>query len=120
MEMEWNDQDEHFVTGLIELSESEFAEMDVSSFQGKEAAGVAGVACRRGNLAILNELRASSGLTFAEVRVSPTKVPLLTIAAMFDQPEIIAFLLQHKCSMYQTDSWGRTPESFMPPSMVIS
>ena len=109
----WTDDEERLCTALILLSDVDFENVTVDA---ESSAVVAGVACRRGSLRVLQRCmrfcESVSGLNLNRIRVSANRTPLLSIAVMFSHDKLIELLLQNGCCVFACDEWSRTPYSF--------
>ena len=111
----WSNFEEKQCLRLVEMTDAEFSNVFLLNDPklGKLSLRcIAGVACRRGNLEILM-MCANCGLDIQTARVSPLRVPLLSIAAMFDHSSVVRYLLYQGCCVHDSDNWKRTPFHFL-------
>ena len=113
----WTRLDEECCIYLLELPDSDFEQYALSNRLNLSA--VAAVACRRGNAKVLTHC-IRCGLNVSTTRVTPHRVPLASLAAMFDNLNVLKILLFQGCCLYQADELGRTPFSLMSFDLAIA
>lgn len=111
----WTSVEEEQCLRLIEMQEEEFSKFkflawDDPTLGPLSLRAVAGVACRRGHVEVLM-MCTRCGLDLSTTKVSPLRVPLLSIAAMFENAHVVQYLLHQGCCLLDADDWGRTPFS---------